>query len=290
LIDPSSLFEAVKIADPHEIYNLAAQSYVGASFENPLATSMISGLGVTSILEIIRNYNTKIKFYQASTSEMYGSEKTIPQNETTPFKPSSPYAASKLYGFWTTCNYRDAYGLFASNGILFNHESPLRGLEFVTRKITNGVAKIFLDLQKEIKLGNLESKRDWGYAPEYVESMWKILQQDKSDNYVIATNTFHTVSEFAEEAFSVVGLDYKKYVKQEKQLFRPLEVDSLKGDFSKAKNELSWEPKTDFKTLVKIMVESDLEKWKRWQKGDKFAWDAPYYDESNLITSRHPDL
>ena len=180
--------------------------------------------------------------------------------------------------------------MFACNGILFNHESSIRGLEFVTRKISNSVAKIYHGLQKELLLGNLDSKRDWGYAPEYVECMWKILQHNEPSDYVVATNTNHTVREFVEEAFSVVDLDYTKYVKQDKRLFRPLEVDVLKGDYSKAKNELNWEPKTDFKSLVKIMVETDMEKWQKWQNGEKFAWDAPYYDELNLIISRHPDL
>jgi len=290
LIDSSSLLEAVKISDPHEFYNLAAQSFVGASFENPLATGLISGLGVIAILEIIRNYNVKIRFYQASTSEMFGSENKVPQNEDSPFKPASPYAASKLYGYWATKNYREAYGLFASNGILFNHESPLRGLEFVTRKISNSVAKIHLGLQKEILLGNLDSKRDWGYAPEYVESMWKILQHNKPDDFVVATNTTHTVKEFAEDAFKVVDLDYQKYVKQDKLFLRPLEVDILKGDYSKTKKEIGWEPKTDFKSLVKIMVEADLEKWQKWQKGEKFAWDAPYYFEESKRIARHPDV
>jgi GDPmannose 4,6-dehydratase len=290
MIDSASLLEAIKISNPDEVYNLAAQSYVGASFENPIATGLISGLGVTSILEVIRNFNPKIKFYQASTSEMFGSETSVPQSETTMFKPASPYAASKLYAYWVTKNYRNAYDIFASNGILFNHESPLRGLEFVTRKTSNLVAKIYLGLEKELIIGNLDSKRDWGYAPEYVECMWKILQHNIPDDFVVATNTTHTVREFIEEAFHVVDLDYKKYIKQDKKFFRPLEVDILQGDFSKAKSELNWKPKTDFKTLVKILVESDVQRWEQWQKGEKFPWDAPFYNESNLITTRHPDL
>ncbi len=291
LSDSLSLFEAIKISDPTEIYNLAAQSYVGASFETPLVTGLVSGLGVVSFLELIRNFNTKIKFYQASTSEMFGSEKTLPQNENTPFKPASPYAAAKLYGFWTTCNYRDAYDLFACNGILFNHESPLRGLEFVTRKISNAVAKIYLGLEKNIYLGNLDSKRDWGYAPEFVECMWRILQHEKPDDYVVATNEHHTVREFVEEAFNIVDIDYKKHVISDKRFFRPLEVDVLLGDYSKAKNVLKWKPKTDFKTLVKIMVDEDIKQWERWRKGEKFAWDAPYHpDDLTLLTNRHPDL
>ena len=290
LVDSSSIVEAIKISEPDEVYNLAAQSFVGASFENPIATGMVSGLGVTSILEAIRNLNREIKFYQASTSEMFGNEKTIPQNESTAFKPASPYAASKVYGYWITQNYRDAYEIFASNGILFNHESPIRGLEFITRKVSNAVAKIHLGLQKEIVIGNLESKRDWGYAPEYVECMWKILQHDTPNDYVVATNSTHSVREFVEQAFKIVDLDYNNYVKQDKKFFRPLEVELLKGDYSKAEKELGWKPITDFKKLVKIMVENDIELWRKWEQGEKFAWDAPYHlDESKIISTRHPD-
>lgn len=290
LIDNTSLNEAIKISNPDEIYNLAAQSFVGASFETPLGTGIVSGLGVTSILEGIRNFNPEIKFYQASTSEMFGKETTIPQNEDTSFKPQSPYAAAKLYGFWITQNYRDAYDIFAANGILFNHESPLRGLEFVTRKISNSVAKIHLGLQKELVLGNIDSKRDWGFAPEYVECMWKILQNDKPDDFVVATNETHSVKEFVKEAFDVIKLNYEDYVKQDKKFFRPLEVDLLKGDYSKAEKELDWKPRTLFKDLVKIMVNNDIKQWEKWQKGEHFAWDAPlYFDESKLIVTRHPD-
>ena len=287
LMDFSSLIEAIKTSDPEEVYNLAAQSFVGISFETPIGTGLISGLGVTSILEAIRNFNSKIRFYQASTSEMFGQEKTSPQNENTPFKPASPYAAAKLYGFWVTRNYREVYDMFACNGILFNHESPLRGLEFVTRKVSNAVAKIYLGLQKEILIGNLDAKRDWGYAPEFVDCMWRMLQHDTPDDYVVATNSSHTVKEFVEEAFGVANLDYSKYVIQDKRFFRPLEVDTLRGDYSKAEKELGWKPKTDFKKLVKIMVESDIEQWKKWEKGEKFAWDAPYYfNESKLVTTK----
>mgnify|MGYP003952702515 CR=1 FL=1 len=290
LIDSSSMLEAVKTSDPSEIYNLAAQSYVGISFETPVGTGIVTGIGVTTLLETIRNYDPKIKFYQASTSEMFGREKNIPQNEDTPFKPASPYAAAKLYAYWITRNYRDGYNMFASNGILFNHESPLRGLEFVTRKISNSVAKIYLGLQKELLLGNMDSKRDWGYAPEYVESMWKILQSDTPDDYVIATNSSHSVREFVEKAFTLLDLDYKKFVKQDKRFLRPLEVDLLQGDYSKAESKLDWKPKTDFDSLVKIMVENDLSQWQNWLKGEKFAWDAPYYfDESKIATKRHLD-
>jgi len=291
LIDSPSILESIKISDPHEFYNLAAQSFVGVSFQTPVATGMISGLSVTSILESINNFNPEIKFYQASTSEMFGRETTVPQNENTSFKPASPYAAAKLYAYWITKNYRDAYDMFTCNGILFNHESPLRGLEFVTRKISNSVAKIYLGLQTELVLGNLESKRDWGLASEYVECMWKMLQSNTPDDYVVATNSSHTVQEFLEEAFKVVNLDYRKFVKQDKRLFRPLEVDILRGDYSKAEKELDWKPKTTFKQLVKIMVENDLEQWQRWQKGEKFAWDAPFYSsETEYIAKPSIDI
>lgn len=287
LIDPTSIIEAIRLSNPTEVYNLAAQSFVGASFEQPLGTGSVNALGVNAILEAIRNYNPSIKFYQASTSEMFGRDHTAPQNENSAFRPASPYAASKLYAYWITRNYRDGYGLFSCNGILFNHESPLRGLEFVTRKISNSVAKIYLGLQDRLLLGNLDAKRDWGYAPEYVECMWKILQRDTPDDFVIATNTTHTVREFVEAAFKVVDLDYTKYIKQDQRFFRPLDVESLQGDSTKAQKMLNWRPKTDFKTLVKIMVNSDIEQWQRWQKGEKFAWDAPYYfDETKLAWSR----
>jgi len=285
LIDSASLLEAVKISEPDEVYHLAAQSFVGASFEQPVGTGNITGLGVARILEAVRNVNLKIKFYQASTSELYGRGNSTSQNENTPFNPSSPYAIAKLYGYWFTKIYREGYKIFACNGILFNHESPLRGLEFVTRKISNSVAKIKLGLEKELKLGNLEAKRDWGYAPEYVESMWLILQQEKPDDYVIATNETHSVKEFAEKAFSIVGLNWEDYVKVDKRLVRPLDVMMLKGDFSKAKEKLNWEPKTKFNRLVEILVKEDLDRWKRWQKGERFPWDAPNYPhETNILT------
>jgi len=210
LLDTSSIVEAVKVAQPDEIYNLAAQSFVFASFEQPVGAGEITGLGVTRILEVIREINPNIRFYQASTSELYGRGSNVPQTEDTPFQPSSPYASAKLYGYWVTRIYREGYNIFACNGILFNHESPLRGLEFVTRKISDGVAKIALGVDNKLGLGNLEAKRDWGYAPEYVESMWLILQQDQPDDYVIATGEAHSVREFAERAFAVAGLDWEK--------------------------------------------------------------------------------
>jgi len=285
LVDSGSVVEAIKVSNPDEVYHLAAQSFVGASFEQPVGTGNITGLGVARVLEAIRQINPEIKFYQASTSELYGNGNSDSQNENTPFKPTSPYAVAKLYGYWITKIYRQGYKIFACNGILFNHESPLRGLEFVTRKISNAVAKISLGLEKELILGNLEAKRDWGYAPEYVESMWLILQQDEPDDYVIATNEAHSVREFCEKAFDVVGLDWQKYVKVDKRFFRPLDTNYLRGDYSKAKQKLNWEPRTKFDDLVKIMVDEDLKKWQRWQNGERFPWDAPNYPgEADILT------
>ena len=285
LVDAGSMIEAVKISQPDEVYHLAAQSFVGASFEQPIGTGEITGLGVTRILEAIRQLNPKIKFYQASTSELYGRGNTSSQSENTSFKPSSPYAASKLYGYWMTKIYRGGYGIFACNGILFNHESSLRGLEFVTRKISNTVAKISLGLEKEIHLGNLEAKRDWGYAPEYGDSKWLMLQQEEPDDYVVATNETHSVKEFVEKAFDVVDLNWQEYVKVDKRFLRPLDVNFLHGDCSKAKEKLGWEPKVKFDKLVKIMVKEDLSRWERWQNGERFPWDASNYpNESHILT------
>ena len=290
LVDSSSIIEAIELSRPDEVYHLAAQSFVGASFGQPLGAGAITGLGVTQVLEAIRHIDTKIKFYNASTSELFGNSAREVQTIETPFEPASPYATAKLYGHWMTRIYREAYKMFACNGILFNHESPLRGLEFVTRKISNAAAQIALSLADELSLGNMETKRDWGYAPEYVESMWLILQQDESDDYIIATGESHSVSEFAELAFSVAGLDYKKYVKTDERLLRPLDVGALRGDYSKAKKILGWEPRTKFAGLVEIMVKEDLERWKRWLNGERFPWDAPNYPSENRILSRlfHP--
>ena len=289
LVDAGSMVEAVKISEPDEIYHLAAQSFVVASFEQPIGTGEVTGLGVTRVLEAIRQINPEIKFYQASTSELYGKGHSSNLAETTPFQPSSPYAAAKLYGYWLTRQYREGYNIFACNGILFNHESPLRGLEFVTRKISNSVAKISLGLEKELYLGNLEAKRDWGYAPDYVESMWLMLQQKEPDDYVIATNEAHSVRDFAEKAFDVVGLDWQKYVKaDDKRFLRPLDVNFLQGAYSKAKKKLGWEPKVKFNKLVKIMVKEDLSRWERWQNGngERFPWDAPNYPSEVKIITR----
>lgn len=260
LIDQGSIMAAIKKAEPDEIYNLAAQSFVGVSFEEAVASGEVTGLGVTRILDAIRLVNPKIKFYQASTSEMFG-DTLPPQSEITPFCPNSPYAAAKLYAHWVTKSYRQGYGLFACSGILFNHESPIRGIEFVTRKITDGVARIKMGYSDKIYLGNLEAKRDWGFAGDYVEAMWLMMQQKKADDYVIATGESHTVKEFCEAAFSVAGLDWKKYVEVDKKFLRPNDVHYLLGDATKAKKELHWQPKVSFKELVKMMVEADLEKY-----------------------------
>ena len=286
LIDMSSIIEAIKISQPDEIYNLGAQSFVGASFMQPLGTTEITGIGVARFLEVIRQINPEMKFYQAGTSELFGNNKEGAQNEESPFCPQSPYAVAKLYGHWMTKVYRDGYKIFACNGILFNHESPLRGLEFVTRKISNAVAKTAVGIQNELLLGNLEAMRDWGYAPEYVECMWLMLQQEEADDYVIATNEMHSVKEFAEKAFDVVDLDWQEHVKVDKRFFRPLDVPSLRGDYSKAKLKLGWEPKMRFEELVKTMVTEDLHRWERWLNGEKFPWDAPNYPEEAMILTR----
>lgn len=285
LIDANSIYEAVQISQPDEIYHLGAQSFVGASFEEPAATAKITGVSTTYLLEAIRLLNKKIKFYQASSSELYGNGADSKLDENSPFRPSSPYAAAKLYAYWMTKIYRDGYGIFGVNGILFNHESPLRGLEFVTRKISNAVAKISLGLESELALGNLDAKRDWGYAPEYMEAAWLMLQQPEPDDYVIATAQTHSVREFCEEAFKALGLDFQKYVKVDPRFMRKVDVNFLLGDCSKAKEKLGWEPKTKFDGLVKIMVNEDLSRWKRWQAGERFAFDALYYPgESNIVT------
>ncbi|MFA4890441.1 MAG: GDP-mannose 4,6-dehydratase [Candidatus Paceibacterota bacterium] len=259
LSDQNSLIRALQESEPDEVYNLASQSFVHESWRQPIYTGDVTGLGVTRMLEAVKTVNPKIRFYQASSSEMFGKVQETPQKETTPFYPRSPYGVAKLYGHWITVNYRESYDIFAVSGILFNHESPRRGLEFVTRKITHGVAKIKLGLAKELVLGNLDAKRDWGYAGDYVEAMWLMLQQEKPEDYIIATGKTHSVKEFVEEAFNCAGLDWRKYVKQDPRFMRPAEVDFLAGDYSKAKEKLGWEPKVRFKELVKMMVDADLE-------------------------------
>jgi len=264
LLDQQSLTSAIEYSKPDEIYNLAAQSFVATSWSQPVLTGEFTALGVTRVLEAIRQIRPDAKFYQASSSEMFGKVEESPQNEKTPFHPRSPYGVAKVYGHWITINYRESYNLFTVSGILFNHESPRRGLEFVTRKISHGVAKISLKQADNIVLGNLDAKRDWGFAGDYVEAMWLMLQQDKPDDYVIATGENHSVAQFCEEAFKVIGIDnWRKYVKVSKQLFRPAEVDFLIGDSTKARKILGWKPKISFKELVKIMVESDIKLLKK---------------------------
>jgi len=259
LSDSVNLVKMLYDLKPDEIYHLAAQSHVRVSFDIPEYTSDITAVGTIRILEAIRETKSNPRFYQASSSEMFGKATEVPQRESTPFHPRSPYAVSKVFAYWATVNYRESYNLFASNGILFNHESPRRGETFVTRKITRAVAHIKLGLQEKLYLGNLDARRDWGYAPEYVEAMWLILQQDQPDDYVIATGETHSVREFCEEAFGHVGMDWRKYVEIDKLYYRPAEVDMLIGDASKAKKVLGWQPKTRFKDLVKLMVDADIE-------------------------------
>tara|TARA_Y100000310_G_scaffold94401_1_gene92014 strand:- start:13679 stop:14704 length:1026 start_codon:yes stop_codon:yes gene_type:complete len=258
LLDQISLIDALKESKPDEVYNLAAQSFVPTSFQQPVLTGEFTALGVTRVLDAVKVVNPKIKFYQASSSEMFGKVRETPQKETTPFYPRSPYGVAKVYGHFITVNYRESYNIFACSGILFNHESPRRGKEFVTRKITYAVARIKKGLQKELLLGNLDAKRDWGYAKDYVEMMWTMLQQDEPDDYVVATGETHSVKEFVEAAFNSVGLKYQDYVKTDPKFMRPAEVQLLVGDVSKAKEKLGWEPKTKFKELVKIMVDADI--------------------------------
>jgi GDPmannose 4,6-dehydratase len=258
LLDEASLIHILREHRPNEIYNLAAQSFVQTSFNQPVLTGEITGLGVTRLLDAIRLVDSDIRFYQASSSEMFGKVQEVPQTERTPFYPRSPYGAAKVYAYWVTRNYREAYGTFAVNGILFNHESPRRGMEFVTRKITHAVAKIKLGLQSELRLGNLEAQRDWGYAGDYVEAMWLMLQQDSPDDYVIATNETHSVREFCQIAFGHVGLDYEDHVVMDERFMRPAEVDLLIGDPAKAEKVLGWHRKCSFEDLVTMMVDADI--------------------------------
>ena len=269
LSDPSSLIKILGETQPEEIYNLAAQSHVRVSFDIPEFTGDVTAIGTVRLLDAMRQVAPKARFYQASSSEMYGLVQAVPQNEKTPFYPRSPYAVAKVYSHWITVNYRESYGLHASSGILFNHESPRRGETFVTRKITRAVARIKAGLQEKVYLGNLEAKRDWGYAPEYVEAMWRMLQQDQPDDYVVATGETHTVQEFLEVAFARAGLDSKKHVAFDKRYLRPAEVDLLIGDASKAKKKLGWEPKVKFKQLAEIMVDADIQLLAEEQAGQR---------------------
>jgi GDPmannose 4,6-dehydratase len=259
LTDQNSLFYALEECRPDEVYNLAAQSFVQTSWSQAVFTGEVTAIGVTRILDAVRIADPDIRFYQASSSEMFGKVRESPQKETTPFYPRSPYGVAKVYGHWITVNYRESYGLHATSGMLFNHESPRRGLEFVTRKISHGVARIKLGLATELRLGNLESRRDWGYAPDYVRAIWLMLQQDEPDDYVIATGETRSVREFAEVAFARVGLDYRDYVVQDDRFARPAEVDLLVGDASKARARLGWRPTVDFEALVATMADADLE-------------------------------
>jgi GDPmannose 4,6-dehydratase len=259
LLDPYSLISVIKESKPDEIYNLAAQSFVPTSWAQPVLTSEFTAIGVTKLLEAIRLTNPEIRFYQASSSEMYGLVRETPQTELTPFYPRSPYGVAKVYGHYITVNYRESYNLYASSGILFNHESPRRGLEFVTRKISHTVAKIKLGLVDELRLGNLDAKRDWGFAGDYVRAMWMMLQQNEADDYVVATGVTHTVQYCCEVAFAAADLDWQKYVKIDPAFMRPAEVDLLVGDPSKAKQKLGWEPEVKFEQMMDMMVKSDLE-------------------------------
>ena len=262
LLDQLSIISAIREADPDEVYNLAAMSFVPTSWSQPVLTGEFTAIGVTRMLEAIRLVNKNIKFYQASSSEMFGKVRQNPQNENTPFHPRSPYGVAKVYGHYITVNYRESYGIFAASGILFNHESPRRGLEFVTKKVTNAVAKIKLGLAESLYLGNLDAKRDWGYSKDYVEAMWLMLQQGSPDDYVISTGETHSVKEWVQASFSCLDLDWEKYVKMDEKLLRPAEVDLLIGDSTKARDRLGWKPQVNFEGLVKLMVEHDYNELK----------------------------
>jgi GDPmannose 4,6-dehydratase len=262
LTDQNSLFYALEESRPDEVYNLAAQSFVQTSWTQPVLTGDVTGLGVTRMLEAIRIFDRerRIRFYQASSSEMFGKVQAVPQDEETPFYPRSPYGVAKVYGHWATVNYRESYGMFAVSGILFNHESPRRGLEFVTRKVTDGAARIKLGLADELRLGNLDAQRDWGFAGDYVRAMWMMLQHDRPEDYVVATGHTHTVQKLVETAFGALDLDWRAYVKQDPRFMRPAEVDLLVGDPARARQDLGWEPEVGFEPLVRMMVDADLER------------------------------
>jgi GDPmannose 4,6-dehydratase len=260
LLDQHSLIEALRTSRPSEVYNLGAQSFVPTSWNQPVLTAEFDAIGVTRLLEAVRLVDPSIRFYQASSSEMFGKVRETPQRETTPFHPRSPYGVAKVYGHFITVNYRESYGLFACSGILFNHESPRRGLEFVTRKVSDAVARVKLGLATELRLGNLDARRDWGFAGDYVEAMWRMLQQDAPDDYVVATGEVHSVRELVEVAFGVVGLDWREHVKTDPAFLRPAEVDLLIGDATKARQALGWRPHVDFAGLVRMMVEADVER------------------------------
>ena len=262
LLDQASLIEALRLTEPDEVYNLAAQSFVPTSWNQPVLTGEFTGLGVTRVLEALRHARPEARFYQASSSEMFGKVRQVPQTELTPFHPRSPYGVAKAYSHFLTVNYRESYGLFACSGILFNHESPRRGLEFVTRKVTDGAARISLGLADSLPMGNLDAERDWGFAGDYVAAMWLMLQQSEPDDFVVATGVAHSVRDVCRLAFSRLGLDYERYVIRDERLFRPAEVDHLLGDPSKARSQLGWQPEVDFESLVNMMVDADLERLK----------------------------
>lgn len=288
ITDMSSILEGLSCADPHEVYHLAAQSFVGASFEQPLATADMTGIATTKMLEAIRLVAKDAAFYQASTSELFGNSSTTLKTEKSAFEPRSPYAVAKLYAYWITRVYREGYNIFACNGILFNHESPLRGLEFVSRRVSNATARISLGLQESLSIGNLNARRDWGYARDYVETMWKMLQQKTPGDYVVATGEAHSVQELIDIAFSNQGLDTARHLKVEPRLMRPLDVDALRGDSTKAREDLGWKPTISFPELVREMVDKDLARWKAHREGEVFPWDAPLYpDDRNVIVTRY---
>jgi len=274
LLDQNSLIEAIEGSRPDEVYNLGAQSFVPTSWNQPVLTGEFTALGVTRILEAIRLVNKKIRFYQASSSEMFGKVAEVPQNEQTVFYPRSPYGVAKLYAHWITVNYRESYDLFCCSGILFNHESPRRGLEFVTKKVSNSVARIKMGLSNELRMGNLDAKRDWGFAGDFVEAMWLMLQQDEPEDYVISTDEAHSVNELVEIAFDHAGLNWKDYVVVDPKFVRPAEVDLLLGDSAKARNKLKWQPKLGFKELVRMMVDYDIERYKVSEYSSK-NYDTP---------------
>jgi len=272
LLDSKSISKMLKTSEPDIVFNYAAQSVVASSFDQPSYTSDVTGSGVIRMLDEIKNFDDKIRFFQASSSEMFGFEKSVIKNENTAFYPISPYAISKVHAYWMTRMHREAYGMFAVNGILFNHESPLRGIEYVTRKISNGVAKISLGLEKELKLGNLSAERDWGYAPEYVEGVYWMMKQKKPDDFILATGETHSIKEFVDEACKIANISNLK-IKSSKENFRPQDIQKTKGSYNKAKKKLGWKPKTKFKKIVKIMVETDIDRWEKFLKKESQPWD-----------------
>ncbi|MBM4451431.1 MAG: GDP-mannose 4,6-dehydratase [Chloroflexi bacterium] len=290
LSDCDSISDAVQRSQPSELYHLAALSFAGGAFDDPIAYGDVDGLAVTRLLEAVKHINPEIRMFQASTMALFGDGDGKPLTESSPLWPTNPYGVAKLYAYWSVRVYRQHYGVFACNGIMFNHESPLRGLQFVTRKITNAAAKIALGLEKELTLGDLDARRDWGYAPEYVKAMWLMLQQDEPDDYIIATNEAHSVGEFVQKAFEVVGLDWRGYVKADEKLRRSSEAGCCQGDYSRARDRLGWRPETGFEQLVEMMAQEDLGRWQRWMGGESFPWDVPNCPEEKSAFSRASDV